>query len=104
MSEKEREILQELAKVTKSFSVRNQAYECAANLRDIEKYLERSDCRSDSAEEFFIKIQDQFDKVVLRIQDSELLEMKRVFESTKNYIFKQIRRQDILNKLFGDVD
>lgn len=103
MSEKEREILQELSKVTKSFSVRNQAYECAANLRDIEKYLERSDCRSDSAEEFFIKIQDQFDKVSLR-SDRELSEMKRVFESTKNYIFKQIRRQDLLNKLFGDVD
>ena len=103
MSEKEKKILQELVKITKSFSVRNQSYECAAQLRDIEKYLERSDCRSDSAEEFFIKIQDQFDKVGLR-SDRELSEIERVFESTKNYIFKQIRRQDILNKLFGDVD
>jgi len=56
MSEKEKQILIELSKLTKQCAVVHQSYECAAKSRDIEKYLERSNCFSDSAEEFYNKI------------------------------------------------
>lgn len=105
MSEKERQILIDLGKITKSWAVRHQSYECAAQSRDLEKYLERSDCFSDSAEEFFNKTKIIFDTLSKINQvDQEYLDIQEKFELQKNYIFRQLRRQDLLNKLFGDVD
>jgi hypothetical protein len=105
MSEKERQILIDLGKITKSWAVRHQSYECAAQSRDLEKYLERSDCFSDSAEEFFNKIKIIFDTLgKINQVDQEYLNIQEKFELQKNYIFRQLRRQDLLNKLFGDVD
>ena len=105
MSEKERKILIDLSKLTKSWAVKHQSYECAAQSRDLEKYLERSDCFSDSAEEFFNKIKIIFDTIgKINQVDQEYLDIQEKFELHKNYIFKQLRRQDLLNKLFGDVD
>ena len=105
MSEKERKILIDLSKLTKSWAVKHQSYECAAQSRDLEKYLERSDCFSDSAEEFFNKIKIIFDTLgKINQVDQEYLDIQEKFELHKNYIFKQLRRQDLLNKLFGDVD
>lgn len=105
MSEKERQILIDLGKITKTWAVRHQSYECAAQSRDLEKYLERSDCFSDSAEEFFNKIKLIFDTLgKINQVDQEYLNIQEKFELQKNYIFRQLRRQDLLNKLFGDVD
>lgn len=105
MSEKERHILINLGKITKTWAVRHQSYECAAQSRDLEKYLERSDCFSDSAEEFFNKIKIIFDTLgKINQVDQEYLDIQEKFELQKNYIFRQLRRQDLLNKLFGDVD
>ena len=105
MSEKERKILIDLSKLTKSWAVKHQSYECAAQSRDLEKYLERSDCFSDSAEEFYNKIKLIFDTIgKINQVDQEYLDIQEKFELHKNYIFKQLRRQDLLNKLFGDVD
>jgi hypothetical protein len=104
MSEKERQILIYLGKITKTWAVRHQSYECAAQSRDLEKYLERSDCYSDSAEEFFNKIKLIFDTLgKINQVDQEYLNIQGKFELQKNYIFRQLRRQDLLNELFGDV-
>lgn len=111
MSEKERKILIDLSKLTKSWAVKHQSYECAAQSRDLEKYFERSDCFSDSAEEFYNKIKLIFDNIGTNnllagfgAIDQEYLDIQEKFELHKNYIFRQLRRQDLLNKLFGDVD
>ena len=105
MSEKERQILIDLGKITKTWAVRHQSYECAAQSRDLEKYLERSDCFSDSAEEFFNKIKLIFDTLgKINQQNQDYINIQEKFELQKNYIFRQLRRQDLLNKLFGDVD
>ena len=105
MSEKERKILIDLSKLTKSWAVKHQSYECAAQSRDLEKYFERTDCFSDSAEEFYNKIKLIFDTIgKINQVDQEYLDIQEKFELHKNYIFKQLRRQDLLNKLFGDVD
>lgn len=103
MSEKERQILIDLGKITKTWAVRHQSYECAAQSRDLEKYLERSDCFSDSAEEFFNKIKIIFDTLgKINQVDQEYLDIQEKFELQKNYIFRQLRRQDLLDKLFED--
>lgn len=103
MSNTEKNILIELSKLTKAWAVRHQSYECAAQSRDLEKYLERSDCFSDSAEEFFNKIKIIFDTLgKINQVDQEYLDIQEKFELQKNYIFRQLRRQDLLNKLFED--
>ena len=103
MSEKERQILIDLGKITKRWAVRHQSYECAAQSRDLEKYLERSDCYSDSAEEFFNKIKLIFDTLgKINQVDQEYLNIQEKFELQKNYIFRQIRRQKLLDELFKD--
>ena len=105
MSEKERKILIDLSKLTKSWAVKHQSYECAAQSRDLEKYLERSDCFSDSAEEFFNKIKIIFDTLgKINQVDQEYLDIQEKFELHKNYIFKQLRRQDLIDQLFKDSD
>ena len=105
MSENERKILIELSKLTKSWAVKHQSYECAAQSRDLEKYLERSDCFSDSAEEFFNKIKIIFDTLgKINQVDQEYLDIQEKFELHKNYIFKQLRRQDLIDQLFKDSD
>ena len=105
MSEKERKILIDLSKLTKSWAVKHQSYECAAQSRDLEKYLERSDCFSDSAEEFFNKIKIIFDTIgKINQVDQEYLDIQEKFELHKNYIFKQLRRQDLIDQLFKDSD
>jgi hypothetical protein len=101
MSEKERQILIDLGKITKTWAVRHQCYECAAQLRDLEKYLERSDCYSDSAEEFFNKIKLIFDTLgKINQVDQEYLNIQGKFELQKNYIVRQLRRQKLLDELF----
>ena len=103
MSNTEKNILIELSKLTKKWAVRHQSYECAAQSRDLEKYLERSDCFSDSAEEFFNKIKIIFDTLgKINQVDQEYLDIQEKFELQKNYIFRQLRRQDLLDKLFED--
>ena len=105
MSENERKILIELSKLTKSWAVKHQSYECAAQSRDLEKYLERSDCFSDSAEEFFNKIKIIFDTIgKINQVDQEYLDIQEKFELHKNYIFRQLRRQDLIDQLFKDSD
>ena len=105
MSEKERKILIDLSKLTKSWAVKHQSYECAAQSRDLEKYLERSDCFSDSAEEFFNKIKIIFDTLgKINQVDQEYLDIQEKFELHKNYIFRQLRRQDLIDQLFKDSD
>ena len=105
MSEKERKILIDLSKLTKSWAVKHQSYECAAQSRDLEKYLERSDCFSDSAEEFFNKIKIIFDTIgKINQVDQEYLDIQEKFELHKNYIFRQLRRQDLIDQLFKDSD
>ena len=105
MSENERKILIELSKLTKSWAVKHQSYECAAQSRDLEKYLERSDCFSDSAEEFFNKIKIIFDTLgKINQVDQEYLDIQEKFELHKNYIFRQLRRQDLIDQLFKDSD
>ena len=113
MSEKERKILIDLSKLTKSWAVKHQSYECAAQSRDLEKYLERSDCFSDSAEEFYNKIKLIFDTIgrnevnkvyFFQNLDQEYLDIQEKFELHKNYIFRQLRRQDLIDQLFNDSD
>ena len=105
MSEKERKILIDLSKLTKSWAVKHQSYECAAQSRDLEKYLERSDCFSDSAEEFYNKIKLIFDTIgKINQVDQEYLDIQEKFELHKNYIFRQLRRQDLIDQLFKDSD
>jgi len=108
MSEKEKQILIELSKLTKQCAVRNQSYECAAKSRDIEKYLERSNCFSDSAEEFYNKIKLIFDSggfdADLVNKSSQYLHLRKQFELQKNFIFRQYRRQELIDQLFKDSD
>jgi hypothetical protein len=108
MSEKQKQILIELSKLTKQWAVRNQSYECAAKTRDIEKYLERSNCFSDSAEEFYNKIKLIFDSgvfdAVLGNKSSQYLHLEEQFELQTNFIFRQYRRQELIDQLFNDSD
>jgi len=116
MSEKEKQILIELSKLTKQCAVVHQSYECAAKSRDIEKYLERSNCFSDSAEEFYNKIKLIFDSglsdAVLKSSQSIYflypsiagLHLQEQFELQKNFIFRQYRRQELIDQLFKDSD
>jgi hypothetical protein len=106
MSEKQKQILIELSKLTKQWAVRNQSYECAAKSRDIEKYLERSNCFSDSAEEFYNKIKLIFDSGLSDavLKSSQYLHLEEQFELQKNFIFRQYRRQELIDQLFKDSD
>jgi hypothetical protein len=106
MSEKQKQILIELSKLTKQWAVRNQSYECAAKSRDIEKYLERSNCFSDSAEEFYNKIKLIFDSGLSDavLKSSQYLHLQEQFELQKNFIFRQYRRQELIDQLFKDSD
>jgi len=108
MSEKEKQILIELSKLTKQCAVVHQSYECAAKSRDIEKYLERSNCFSDSAEEFYTKIKLIFDSggfdADLVNKSSQYLHLRNQFELQKNFIFRQYRRQELIDQLFKDSD
>lgn len=104
MSEQEKLILIDLAKSTKSLAVRNQRYECAAVSRDLEKYLERGDVKNVSAEELYNEILDKY--MTLDQNDLKHPEMIKAlnekFEISKNIIFRQLRRQKLLDELFKD--
>jgi len=111
MLENQKNILIELSKLTKTWAVKNQSYECAAQSRDIEKCLERSDCYIDGSqtittpEEFYTKIKLIFDTLgQINQVNQEYSDIQAKFENYKNIIFKQLRRQELLNKLFGDID
>jgi hypothetical protein len=106
MSEKEKQILIELSKLTKQCAVVHQSYECAAKSRDIEKYLERSNCFSDSAEEFYNKIKLIFDSGLSDavLKSPQYLHLQEQFELQKNSIFRQYRRQELIDQLFKDSD
>ena len=106
MSEKQKQILIELSKLTKQWAVRNQSYECAAKSRDIEKYLEMSNCFSDSAEEFYNKIKLIFDSGLSDavLKSPQYLHLQEQFELQKNSIFRQYRRQELIDQLFKDSD
>lgn len=102
MSEKERLILIDLAKSTKTLAVKNQNYECAALTRDLEKYLERGDTKTDLAEEFYDKIFEKFSQTLNWKQDNDFKLLEDKFKISKKLIFRQILRQKLLDELFKD--